>query len=315
MTPVAPAGFAHRLKAEAYARGAMLAGVTTLGPMDTAHAFDEWIANGYAGEMAYLERGAEKRRDSRLPVPGAVSALVIGVNSGGTEPDGPIARYARGDDYHDVLVPMLRGIQDWISAELGESVSGKAYTDTGPILERDLARRAGLGWFGKNTMLISPKHGSFFFIGVLLLNIELDVDAPFASDHCGTCTRCLEACPTDAFVSPHVLDATQCISYLTIESNGEIPAGLGGKMGEMVYGCDICQSVCPWNVKFSQALAVDSPFRAREFIAGKDAVTLATDILALDQDAFSAAFRKSPLKRAKLAGLKRDALVALENAP
>ncbi len=313
MTVVAPAGFAHRLKAEAYARGAMLAGVTTLGPMDTARAFDDWIAKGYAGEMAYLARGAEKRRDSRLPVPGAVSALVIGVNYGGTEPDGPIARYARGDDYHEVLVPMLRGIQDWISAELGHSVAGKAYTDTGPILERDLARKAGLGWFGKNTMLISPKHGSFFFIGVLLLDLELEVDAPFVSDHSGTCTRCLDACPTDAFVSPRVLDATQCISYLTIELKGEIPDELRGEMGELVYGCDICQSVCPWNVKFSQALAEDSPFTAREFIAGKDAVTLATDILALDQDAFSAAFRKSPMKRAKLRGLQRNAVVVLDN--
>ena len=313
MTLVAPAGFAHRLKAEAYARGAMLAGVTRLGPMETAAAYDDWIAKGYAGEMAYLERGAEKRRDSTLPVPGAVSALVVAVNYGGTEPDGPIARYARGDDYHDVLVPMLRGIQDWASSELGVSVPGKAYTDTGPILERDLARKAGLGWFGKNTMLISPKHGSFFFLGVLLLGLELEVDAPFVSDHCGTCTRCLEACPTEAFVEPRVMDATRCISYLTIELKGEIPDEFRGKMGGLVYGCDVCQEVCPWNRKFSVELAADSPFQAREFIAGKDAVTLATDILALDQDAFSAAFRKSPMKRAKLAGLRRNAAVVLTN--
>ncbi|MBC7841411.1 MAG: tRNA epoxyqueuosine(34) reductase QueG [Gemmatimonadaceae bacterium] len=311
MTLVAPAGFAHRLKAEAYARGAMLAGVATLGPMETAAAFDDWIAHGYAGEMAYMGRGAEKRRDSRLPVQGAVSALVLGVNYGGTEPEGPVARYARGDDYHDVLVSMLRGIQDWISAELGASVAGKAYTDTGPILERDLARRAGLGWFGKNTMLISPKHGSFFFIGVLLLDLDLEADAPFASDHCGTCTRCLDACPTDAFVEARVLDATRCISYLTIELKGEIPDELRGKMGGLVYGCDICQSVCPWNVKFSQALAEDSPFRARPFLDGKDAVTLATDILALDEEQFSAAFRKSPMKRAKLSGLRRNAIAEL----
>ena len=313
MTLQAPAGFAHRLKAEAYARGAMLAGVARLGPMETAAAFDDWIAHGYAGEMAYLERGAEKRRDSTLPVPGAVSALVIAVNYGGTEPDGPVARYARGDDYHDVLVPMLRGIQDWASAELGVAIPGKAYTDTGPILERDLARRAGLGWFGKNTMLISPKHGSFFFLGVLLLGLELEVDAPFTSDHCGTCTRCLQACPTEAFVAPRVMDARRCVSYLTIESKTAIPEELRAGVGEMVYGCDICQTCCPWNVKFSQVLAEDSPFQAREFIAGKDAVTLATDILALDQEAFSAAFRKSPMKRAKLAGLQRNATVVLAN--
>ena len=314
MTLQAPPGFAHRLKAEAYARGAMLAGIARLGPMGTAAAYDDWIAKGYAGEMSYLDRGAEKRRDSTVPVPGAVSALVIAVNYGGTQPDGPVARYARGDDYHDVLVPMLRGVQDWASAELGAAVLGKAYTDTGPILERELARRAGLGWFGKNTMLISPKHGSFFFIGVLLLGLELEVDAPFAADHCGTCTRCLAACPTDAFVEPHVMDARKCISYLTIESKGEIPAQLREKIGGLVYGCDICQSVCPWNVKFSRELAEDSPFRAREFIAGKDAVTLATDILALDQEQFSAAFRKSPMKRAKLAGLRRNAGVVLANS-
>jgi epoxyqueuosine reductase len=313
VTRRAPDGFAHRLKAEAYARGAMLAGITTLGPMETAAAYDDWIANGYAGEMAYLERGAEKRRDSRRPVPGAVSALVIAVNYGGTEPDGPVARYARGDDYHDVLVPLLRGLQDWISAELGEAIGGKAYTDTGPILERDLARRAGLGWYGKNTMLISPKHGSFFFLGELLLDLELEADAPFAADYCGTCTRCLEACPTSAFVGPHVLDATKCISYWTIEAKGEMPDGLRERISGLVYGCDICQSVCPWNVKFSQALAEDSPFRARKFLDGKDAATLATDILALDADAFSAAFRKSPMKRAKPAGLRRNAAVVLAN--
>jgi epoxyqueuosine reductase len=311
--PVAPAGFAQRVKAEAYARGARLAGIARLGPMETARAYDDWIARGFAGEMQYLVRGAETRRDSRLPVAGALSALVIGVDYGGAEPSGPVARYARGDDYHDVLVPMLRGVQDWIGEQLGAPVAGKAYTDTGPILERDLARRGGLGWFGKNTTLINPKTGSFFFIGVLLLALELESDAPFATEHCGTCTRCLDACPTNAFVAPYQLDATQCISYLTIELKGEIEAALRPRIGELLYGCDICQEVCPWNVKFSRTLAADSPFRAREFIRHKDAHTLATDILALDQEQFSAAFRKSPMKRAKLAGLKRNAGVVLEN--
>ena len=313
VTLVAPAGFAHRLKAEAYARGAMIAGIARLGPMETANAFDDWIAEGYAGEMAYLERGAAKRRDSTFPVPGAVSALVIGVNYGGTQPDGPIARYARGDDYHDVLVPMLRGVQDWASSELGVAVPGKAYTDTGPILERDLARRAGLGWMGKNTMLISPKHGSFFFLGVLLLGLEVEVDEPFTSDHCGTCTRCLEACPTEAFVAPRVMDARRCVSYLTIELKGEIPEELRGMMGGMVYGCDICQEVCPWNVKFSQELAEGSPFAAREFVAGKDARSFARELLAMSQEEFSAAFKNSPMKRAKLRGLQRNATVVLGN--
>jgi epoxyqueuosine reductase len=313
MTLVAPPGFAHRLKAEAYARGAMLAGIARLGPMETAGAFDDWIAKGYAGEMAYLERGAAKRRDSRLPVPGAVSALVIAVDYGGREPAGPVARYARGDDYHDVLVPLLRSLQDWASAELGVVVPGKAYTDTGPILERDLARQAGLGWFGKNTMLISPRHGSFFFLGVLLLALELEADAPFDSDHCGTCTRCLDACPTNAFVAPRVMDATRCISYLTIEAKGEIPDEFRGTIGEQLYGCDICQDVCPWNAKFSQPLAGESPFAPRAFITGRDAGTLARDLLALDQDGFSTVFRKSPMKRAKLTGMQRNAVAVLHS--
>jgi epoxyqueuosine reductase len=312
--PVAPPGFAERLKAEAYARGASLAGIATLGPMETARAYDDWIARGYAGEMQYLVRGAETRRDSRQPVPGVVSALVIGVDYGGAEPSGPVARYARGDDYHDVLVPMLRGIQDWAGETLGAPVAGKAYTDTGPILERELARRAGLGWFGKNTMLINPRTGSFFFLGVLLLALEVEADAPFTADHCGTCTRCLNACPTQAFVAPRVMDATRCISYLTIELKGEIDAALQPAVAAsgLLYGCDICQEVCPWNVKFARALPAGSPFSARAFVDGKDAATLTRDILALEQAGFSAVFRRSPMKRAKLAGLQRNARVVRE---
>ena len=308
MTPRAPAGFARRLKAEAYARGAMIAGIATLGPMETAAAYDDWIAHGYAGEMSYLERGAGKRRDSTLPVPGAVSALVIAVNYGGTQPDGPIARYARGDDYHDVLVPMLRGLQDWISAELGVSVAGKAYTDTGPILERDLARRAGVGWFGKNTNLIHPKHGSFFFLGELLLDLELEADDPFTTDHCGTCTRCLDACPTDAFVAPYVLDANRCISYLTIELKGSIPEEVRGKMGELVYGCDICQSVCPWNRKFSCGDVLPQ-FEPRPWNVNPDPA----ELVALTDEEFRTRYKNSPIKRTKLRGLQRNAAVARAN--
>jgi epoxyqueuosine reductase len=310
---VPPPGFAHRLKAEAFARGADLAGIATLGPVETAPWYRDWLAAGHAGTMQYLHRGAEARDDTRRPSPGAVSALVIAVEYGGRAPDGPVARYARGDDYHDVLLALLRDVHAWVEQSLGEPVHGKAYVDTGPILERDLARRAGLGWFGKNTMLINPRLGSYTFLGCLLLAVELAPDTPFATDHCGTCTRCLDACPTQAFVAPRVLDATRCISYLTIELKGEIDAALREAVGGHVYGCDVCQEVCPWNVKFARALRDGSPFAPREFIAGKDAATLARDLLGLDEDEFRAVFLKSPMKRAKLAGLQRNARVVLAN--
>ncbi|MCU0626324.1 MAG: tRNA epoxyqueuosine(34) reductase QueG [Gemmatimonadaceae bacterium] len=310
---VPPPGFAQRVKAEAYARGADLAGIAALGAVETAPWFREWLAAGHAGTMDYLARGADARDDTRRPYPGTVSALVIAVDYGGREPGGPVARYARGDDYHDVLLAQLRGVHAWIEATLGHPVHGKAYVDTGPILERDLARRAGLGWFGKNTMLINPRLGSWTFLGCLLLALELEPDAPFTADHCGTCTRCLAACPTEAFVAPRVLDATRCISYLTIELRGEIDAALRGAVGGHVYGCDVCQEVCPWNVKFARELRDGSPFAPREFIAGKDAATLARDLLALDEEGFRAAFGKSPMKRAKLAGLQRNAQVVLAN--
>src|SRR5687768_12448301 len=165
---VAPAALEHRLKAQAFALGFDLVGITPLGPAETADAFESWLAAGHAGEMGYLERGAEKRRDTRNPVPGTSSAIVVAMNYGGREPSGPVARYARGDDYHDVMVDKLRSLQSWLSSEAGFDVPGKAYVDTGPILERDLARRAGLGWFGKNTNLLNPSLGSFFFLGALL---------------------------------------------------------------------------------------------------------------------------------------------------
>jgi epoxyqueuosine reductase len=304
---------AHALKARAYALGFDLAGTARLGPADTAAAFDAWVARGYAGEMHYLPRGAEKRRDSRRPLPGAASALVVAMDYGGREPAGPVARYARGDDYHDVMVARLRELHGWLEATVGRPVLGKAYVDTGPILERDLARRAGLGWFGKNTNLVNPRLGSFFFLGALLVDLELEPDAPFEADRCGTCTRCLVACPTGAFVGPRELDATRCISYLTIESRGGIPEGLREGVGDRLYGCDVCQDVCPYNVKFSEALAPDSPYLAREALGRKDARTLAREILGMTQDEFSRAFSKSPMKRAKLRGLKRNAAVVLGN--
>jgi len=303
----------HRLKAQAYGLGFDLAGIARLGPAETADVFDRWLEAGYAGEMDYLARGAEKRRDTRAPVPGAVSAVVVAMNYGGREPSGPVARYARGDDYHDVMVERLRELQRWLGEQVGHEVAGRAYVDTGPLLERDLARRAGLGWFGKSTNLINPSLGSFFFLGALLVGLPLEPDPPFEADRCGTCTRCIDACPTGAFVAPRTLDATRCISYLTIELKGAIPEALREGVGGLVYGCDVCQEVCPYNIKFAQALAPGSPYAAREAIGGKDARALARDLLSMTQDEFSRAFSKSPMKRAKLRGLKRNAAVVLGN--
>jgi epoxyqueuosine reductase len=300
------------IKAQAYGLGFDLAGITTLGPATTAPAFDDWLARGYAGEMSYLPRNAEKRRDSRLPFDGATTAIVVAMNYGGTEPSGPVARYARGDDYHDVMLDRLTQLHRWIEERVGRRVIGKPYVDTGPLLERDLARRAGLGWFGKNTMLINPRAGSFFFLGSLLVDLELESDAPFATDHCGTCRRCLDACPTRALAEPRVLDATKCIAYLTIELKGEIPTDLRPLIGELIYGCDICQEVCPWNEKFSLPLR-EPAFRPRAAIAGKDARTLAREILAMTDEDFRTDFKGSPMKRAKLRGLKRNAAVVLGN--
>jgi epoxyqueuosine reductase len=286
-----------RLKAAAYGLGFDLCGIAAFGPADTAAQFDAWLAAGYHGEMAYLAR--------RREVTGVTHAIVVALDYGGKEPDGPVARYARGRDYHDVMLERLAELHRWLEAEVGRPVSGKAYVDTGPILERDLARRAGLGWFGKNTMLIHPRLGSFFFLGALLVDLELTADAPFESEHCGTCTRCLDACPTQALVAPGVMDARRCISYLTIELKGAIPETLRSGLGDHVYGCDVCQDVCPWNVRFARAL--DEPALAPR--AEIDAV----EMLALDDAGFRERYRGTAVTRAKRRGLARNAAVVLGN--
>jgi epoxyqueuosine reductase len=302
----------HRLEAQAYALGFDLVGIATLGPADTAQAFSRWIDAGYHGDMQYMQRGSTKRRDSRLAVDGARTAVMVALNYGGTEAPGPIARYARGSDYHHVMRDKLSQLHRWLDAEHGSPIHGKAYVDTGPILERDLARRAGLGWFGKNTNLLHPRLGSFFFLGALLLDLDLEPSAPFDVDRCGMCTRCLQACPTGALVAPGVLDARICISYLTIELRGAIPLELREAIGGLLYGCDICQEVCPWNISFSRELQ-EPAFAPREALGNKDTRTLARELLAMSQAEFSVAFKGSPMKRAKLRGLKRNAAVVLGN--
>lgn len=297
----------RRIERQAYALGFDLVGIASLGPVATAAHFDDWIARGCEGEMGYMARDPHLRRDTRLPHPGAASAVVVAMDYGGREPSGPVARYARGDDYHELMKERLRNLHTWLAAEVGHEVDARPYVDTAPILERDLARRAGLGWFGKNTNLINPQRGSFFFIGSLFVALDLQPSAPFEADRCGSCTRCLDACPTDAFDGPRRLDARRCISYLTIEHRDAIPEGLRPLMGELLYGCDICQEVCPWN----QAVAVSSD-RAWQPRPAFDRPRLRT-LAALSDDELRRDLRGSAMKRTGVKGLRRNLEVCVDN--
>ena len=308
MTAPPPVSLELRIKQRAHELGFDPVGITGVGPAATYDAFAQWLEHGYAGEMTYLPRGAEKRRDTSLPFAGVRSAIVVALDYGGKQPAGSVARYARGDDYHDVMLARLESMRRWLEAECGRSIRGKAYVDTGPILERDLAQRAGLGWIGKNTMLINPARGSVFFLGARLVDLELVADAPFEADRCGSCTRCLDACPTDAFVAPHVMDARRCISYLTIEHRSEIAPELRPLMGELIYGCDICQDVCPWNHKFARELG-DPALAPRPENVDPDP----SGLVALTDEEFRVRFSGSPIKRAKRRGLARNAAIAIEN--
>ncbi|MBI3911490.1 MAG: tRNA epoxyqueuosine(34) reductase QueG [Armatimonadetes bacterium] len=304
------------LRERAYSLGFELFGVAAATPAETRAAYEEWLAAGYAGEMAYLGRDPARRADPRRAWPDTAAILVVGLNYRPVEEEsqarsdptrGRFARYALGDDYHEVLATRLRALLATARELGGPEVEGRVYVDTGPLLERDLAARAGLGWFGKNTMLLNRRYGSYFFLGALLLNVPLTPDGP-VSAHCGTCTRCLNACPTGAFVAPYVLDARRCISYLTIELKGPIPRPLRPLVGNWVFGCDICQEVCPWNRK---APPGDEPaFSARQGLPAPELVAL----LALTPEAFRERFRRSPVKRARRRGLLRNVCVALGNS-
>ena len=308
VTTPRPVPDAGRIKAQAYALGFDLAGIARLGPSGTFPAFEKWLERGLAGEMQWLERDAALRRDTRLPHRGARSAIVVALDYGGREPSGTLARYARGRDYHAVMKERLYALLRWLETEHGARVAGRPYVDTGPILERDLARLAGLGWFGKNTMLIHPRRGSFLFLGALFVEVELEPDAPFVEEHCGTCRRCIDACPTAAIAEEGVLDATRCISYLTIEKRGAIPLEWRESIGTLVYGCDICQDVCPWNVRFARE-ARDPDLTTGSLEASPDPVAL----LQMNADGFQRRFGGTAVTRAGRQGLSRNAAVALGN--
>lgn len=283
-----------------------------------AEEFRAWLGEGRAGDMAWLAKNADRRTDPQLVLPGAQSVIVLGMNyydgrspmADGRLEEGPasalrgrIARYAWGDDYHDVIETKLRALDEWLAAKGGRQ---RCYVDTGPMLERDFAALAGAGWQGKSTMLLSTKFGPWLFLAEVLTTLSFEPDAPMR-DHCGKCVRCIDACPTQAITGPQRLDARRCLSYLTIENKGSIPAEFREAMGDRIYGCDECLEVCPWN-RFAQQ-SRESAFSAREFVHGW---TL-RDFLALDDDGFRALFRRSPIKRIKRRGFLRNVCVALGN--
>ncbi len=301
-----------RIKHEARAAGFDLVGIASANPSDGFEHLRDWLARGFAGEMAYMSNQAEARRHPESILPNVRSVIMTGLNYyPGRDPapavgSGKVARYARGDDYHDVLRAQLNGLLIWLQNEQ-PGCRGRAVVDTAPLLERDFARRAGLGWFGKNTMLINKHLGSYFFLGALLLDIELQPDPDHTSAHCGTCTACLNACPTQAFPEPGVLDSRRCISYLTIELRNQIPIELRAPMGDWIFGCDICQEVCPWNRKAPAAL--DSAFPHRADLAALDLI----EVLGLSEAEFRQRFRHTALWRGKRRGLLRNAAIVLGN--
>jgi epoxyqueuosine reductase len=280
----------------------------------------EWLARGYGGEMHYLARRVEERIDPRRLVPGARALIAVALQYDDVEPDAPsdcgISRYARGDDYHDVLRDRLRAFESGIEALAGGPVALRSYVDTGPVLERSVAARAGIGWIGKHTLLIDRALGSYLFLGVVITDLELAPDEE-EPDHCGSCRACLDACPTQAFPEPYVLDASRCLSYTTIELRSAIPEPLRAPQGSWVFGCDVCQEVCPWNARARRRAAAPSApaAAARERLRARPALERATLawLLGLDEDAWRAATRGTALRRAKHRGLLRNALIAAGN--
>jgi epoxyqueuosine reductase len=292
--------------------GFELVGIAPAQPPPHAESFLHWLAQGYAGAMEYLERTAHLRINPAELLPDARSAVVVGLNYAPAElpdTDYRIARYALGDDYHQVIRAKLETLLSAIQAVAPEA-QGRICVDSAPVLERDLAWLAGLGWYGKNTCLINTHRGSYFFLGVLLLTLELEYDTP-AEGGCGTCRLCLDACPTGALTEPYTLDARKCISYLTIELRDSIPESYRAPMGEWLFGCDICQEVCPFNRPRAH-----QPLRAQptqEPRLKPRPLPRLHDILTMDESQFADRFRSSAIKRAKWRGLIRNALIVAGN--
>jgi epoxyqueuosine reductase len=307
----------QRLKQQAHTLGFELAGIAPATPADGFDRLREWLARGFAGTMDYMHRHEEARRHPSSVLPEVRSIVMVAMNyRPSAEPEtlsrerpneGLISCYARGSDYHDVLRDRLNCLLDWLRQERPDCL-GRGVVDTAPLLERDFARRAGLGWFGKNTMLLNKRLGSYFFIGALLVNLDLASDPPHTASHCGTCTACLDACPTSAFAGPGLLDARRCISYLTIEHRGDVPVELRAGLSDWVFGCDVCQEVCPWNHK--APAGVEPALQARPDMERLDLI----EVLDLSEKEFRRRFRGTALMRTKRRGLLRNAALVLGNA-
>ena len=295
----------QRIKAEAYRLGFSFVGIAKAGFMEEeARNLEAWLEQGKHGKMSYMANHFDKRVDPTLLVPGAKSVISLMYNYHNPEKqkdaEAPkISQYAYGKDYHFVIKAKLRELLEFIQAEIGE-VQGRAFVDSAPVLERDWAKRSGIGWIGKNTMLIHPKAGSYFFLAELIIDLELESDGPL-KDYCGTCRRCIDACPTEAIADEgYHMDGSKCISYLTIELKEAIPEEFAGKMDNWMFGCDICQEVCPWN-RFSTSHN-EAAFKPHENLLQLSK----SDWEELTEDVFRELFRKSAVKRTKFAGLKRN---------
>lgn len=308
-----PDSVAEWLKSEARNQGFTLAGITTPEPPPHLEGYAAWLDSGRHGEMSYLatERGRGGRADPRSLLPDCQSILVMAASYAPAAPSpGPvlIAAYARGDDYHTFLVARARAIVSRLQRRLDRPLAARVYTDTGPLLERELAQRAGLGWIGRNTCLISPLVGSMTLLVEILLDIALPADTPFVADRCGSCSRCVEACPTGCILPDRTIDARRCISYLTIEARGAMPRDLRRAVGSWLFGCDICQQVCPWNRRFSRP-TTDAAFAPRASLHPPDLRPLLTP----PTPDSTLSLRGSPLKRARRNGLARNAAVVAGN--
>ena len=303
-----------RIKAEAQRLGFALVGISPAKVTSHEESFADWLRRGFAGEMNYLQRTEELRRNPQTLMPWAVSVVSVGMNYFTpwvrphvcADAKGWISRYAWGDDYHDLIKGKLESLLEIVRNGHEGQVEGRAFVDSGPVLERDFAGVAGIGWIGKNTHLISPEKGSWFFLGELFLSLPLAYDQPIR-ERCGKCDLCLKACPTGAFAGPYVLDARRCISYLTIELKGPIPHHLRPLIGNHIFGCDICQEICPYNVKAPPTS--ETSFAPREGLYAPDLIPL----LSLTEEQFRRRFHSSPVRRTKRRGLLRNVTVALGN--